>query len=115
MALTWSDSTDDARAALRVIVSDPVHEPDALRSAQVMSSLLSDLLPDRPRAVGLLVAAVQARLPAALRGHAERGMDAAAAVRPTASAFAARTAFTAAACNWGAGETRDHPGTGRNG
>jgi hypothetical protein len=98
------EHADEARAALGAIVSDPAHGADALSDAQTLSSLLQDLLPDAPREAGLLIAAASAGLPSALREHVAHGMDVGTAIRLTASSFAARTAFTAAACAWVVGE-----------
>ena len=94
----------DARAALRTIVSDPAHGPDALDDTQVTANLLRDLLPDAPRETGLLVAASGAGLGSMLRGHAGRGMDVGTAISLAASALASRTAFAPDACRWAATE-----------
>jgi len=46
------EHADEARAALRAIVSDPAHGPDALGNPQATANLLQDLLPDAPRESG---------------------------------------------------------------
>jgi hypothetical protein len=94
----------EVRDALRTIVSDPQLGVAALSSAQTMSNLLKDLLPDAPRETSVLVAAAEAGLPQILQDHVGQGMDLATASSLTASAFAARTPFTADACNWAVAE-----------
>jgi hypothetical protein len=94
----------EVRDALRTIVSDPQLGVPALSSAQTMSNLLKDLLPDAPRETSVLVAAAEAGLAQILRDHVAQGMDLATASSLTASAFAARTPFTAEACNWAVAE-----------
>jgi hypothetical protein len=98
------DHADDARTALHAIVSDPAHGKDALSSPQTMSNLLQDLLPDAPRETGLLMAAANAGLPAALREHVALGMDVATAIGLVAATLAAKTAFPRPACAWVATE-----------
>lgn len=93
-----------AGVALRAIVSDPEHGPSALDNPQTTANLLGDLLPDAPRESGLLVAAVAAGLPGVLRGHVAHGLDPATAITLAAAGLADRTAFTADACQWVAGE-----------
>jgi hypothetical protein len=94
----------EVRDALRTIVSDPQLGVPALSSAQTMSNLLKDLLPDAPRETSVLVAAAEAGLAQVLLDHVSQGMDIATASSLTASAFAARTPFTADACNWAVAE-----------
>ena len=93
-----------ARAALAAIVADPAHGANALGSAQAMTNLLHDLLPDSPREAGILAAAAQRNVAGTLRGHAAQGLDPEMAVRLAAAAFAASTAFTPPACEWAARE-----------
>ncbi len=56
MAAISFEHADEARAALRAIVSDPAHGPDALgnpqATANLLQDLLQDLLPDAPRESG---------------------------------------------------------------
>jgi hypothetical protein len=52
----------EVRDALQTIVSDPQLGVAALSSAQTMSNLLKDLLPDAPRETSVLVAAAEAGL-----------------------------------------------------
>ncbi len=101
--MTWEHAAE-ARAALNAIVTDPEHGVGALSSAQTMSNLLKDLLPDAPREKSLLVAAAEAGLAGTLRDHVDQGMDADTAIRLTASSFSASTPFTPDACSWVTGE-----------
>ena len=101
--MSWEHAAE-ARAALNAIVSDPEHGVAALSSAQTMSNLLKDLLPDAPREKSMLVAAAEAGLANTLRDHVAQGMDASTAIQLTASSFSATTPFTPEACNWVAGE-----------
>ena len=104
MAAGSREHAGEARAALRAIVSDPEHGASALDNPQTISNLLGDLLPDAPRESGLLVAAASAGLPRALLGHVAQGLDPATAITLAAALLAGRTAFTADACQWVAGE-----------
>jgi len=94
----------EARDALRTIVTDPQLGVAALSSAQTMSNLLKDLLPDAPRETSVLVAAAEAGLAQTLLDHVGQGMDVATASSLAASALAARTPFTTEACNWAVAE-----------
>ncbi len=104
MTSTSWEHQREVRDALRTIVSDPQLGVPALSSAQTMSNLLKDLLPDAPRETSVLVAAAEAGLAQVLLDHVSQGMDIATASSLTASAFAARTPFTADACNWAVAE-----------
>ena len=104
MAGTSFKHAEEARAALRAIVSDPAYGADALASPQTMANLLQDFLPDAPRESGLPVAAASAGLPAMLRGHVAQGMDARTATSLAAASFASLTAFTPDTCEWVAAE-----------
>jgi hypothetical protein len=104
VASTSWEHQQDVRDALRTIVGDPQLGVAALSSAQTMSNLLKDLLPDAPRETSVLVAAAEAGLAQTLRDHVGQGMDVATASALTASAFAARTPFTPEACTWAVGE-----------
>src|SRR6266567_1229881 len=101
--MSWEHAAE-ARAALNAIVSDPQHGVGALSSAQTMSNLLKDLLPDAPREKSILVAAAEAGLANTLRQHVEQGMDPDTAIRLTASSFSSTTPFTPEACSWVTGE-----------
>ena len=101
--LSWEHAAE-ARAALTAIVTDPDHGVAALSSAQTMSNLLKDLLPDAPREKSILVAAAEAGLAGKLREHVDSGMDASSAIRLTASSFSISTPFTPEACSWVTGE-----------
>ncbi len=67
MAAPAFEHADEARAALRAIVSDPAHGPAALDNPQTTANLLQDYLPDAPREAGLLprLPALAFRLPCA--------------------------------------------------
>lgn len=104
MAGTSWEHQSEVRDALQTIVSDPQLGAATLSSAQTMSNLLKDLLPDAPRETSVLVAAAEAGLAQALLDHVGQGMDIGTASSLTASAFSARTPFTADACRWVVGE-----------
>src|SRR6266568_7279862 len=91
--MSWEHAAE-ARAALNAIVTDPQHGVGALSSAQTMSNLLKDLLPDAPREKSILVAAAEAGLAGTLRQHVDQGMDPDTAIRLTASSFSSTTPFT---------------------
>lgn len=84
--------------ALRAIVSDPAYGSDALANPRILAGLLGDLLPDAPRESGLLLAAAEKDVPAALRDHVRHGMDIGTAISLTASSLAASTAFGPEVC-----------------
>src|SRR6266516_433141 len=115
MAETPWEHAAEARAALNAIVSDPQHGVGALSSAQTMSNLLKDLLPDAPREKSILVAAAEAGLAVTLREHVADGMDPATAVRLTASTFSTTTPYPPAACDWAAIEIAIAMGIGKDG
>ena len=104
MTSTSWEHQREVRDALRTIVTDPQLGTAALSSAQTMSNLLKDLLPDAPRETSVLVAAAEAGLAQTLLDHVGQGMDVVTASSLAASAFAARTPFTTDACNWAVGE-----------
>jgi hypothetical protein len=101
--MSWEHAAE-ARAALNAIVTDPQHGVGALSSAQTMSNLLKDLLPDAPREKSILVAAAEAGLADTLRQHVGQGMDPDTAIRLTSSSFSSTTPFTPEACSWVTGE-----------
>ena len=101
--MSWEHAAE-ARAALNAIVADPDHGVAALSSAQTMSNLLKDLLPDAPREKTLLVAAAEADLAGKLREHVGLGMDPQTAVRLAASSFSDSNPFTPDVCAWVASE-----------
>ncbi len=101
--MSWEHASE-ARAALNAIVTDPEHGVAALSSAQTMSNLLKDLLPDAPREKSILVAAAEAGLANTLRQHVDQGMDPDTAIRLTSSSFSSTTPFTPEACGWVTGE-----------
>src|SRR5579875_910980 len=94
------EHSDQARAALQAIVTDPQHGVAALSSSQTMANLLKDLLPDAPREKSILVAAAEAGLAGTLRDHVAQGMDPATAIRLAAASFSASTPYPPEACAW---------------
>jgi hypothetical protein len=102
MAAAPLEHADQARLALRTIVSE--HGPEMLSRPGTLSNLLADLLPDSPRIARILVAAAQDHVADELREHTAAGMDAATALRLTATMFADATMFPANACAWVVGE-----------
>jgi hypothetical protein len=109
---TWEHAVE-ARAALRAIVTDPDHGVAALTSAQTMSNLLKDLLPDAPREKSLLVAAAEAGLASKLREHVEQGLDPSSAIRLAASSLSNSVPFTPEACTWVTNEIAAAIGIGK--
>src|SRR5258706_8215148 len=97
--MSWEHAAE-ARAALNAIITDPEHGVAALSSAQTMSNLLKDLLPDAPGEKSILLAAAEAGLANTLRQHVDQGMDPNTAIRLTASSFSPTTPFTPEACTW---------------
>jgi len=97
--MSWEHAAE-ARQALNAIVTDPQYGVAALSSAQTMSNLLKDLLPDAPREKSILVAAAEAGLADTLRQHIGQGMDPNTAMRLTASSLSSTTPFTPEACTW---------------
>src|SRR5258708_4261327 len=106
--MSWEHAAE-ARAALSAIVADPDHGVAALSSAQTMSTLLKDLLPDAPREKSILVAAAEAGLADTLRQHVGQGMDPNTAIKLTASSFSSTTPFTPEACAWVTSEITTAP------
>lgn len=99
----WGAS-DEARRALRAIVSDPAYGVAALSSSQIMANLLKDLLPDAPREVSILVAAAEADVASNLRDRVSQGMDVGTACAVVAGSFAATTPYRPEACSWAVSE-----------
>ena len=97
--LTW-EHEKEARAALNRMMSDPARGFEVLTNAQMMSNLLKDYRPAVPWEKQILVAAAEAGLALALRGHVLRRMDPDIAIRSTASSFSASTNFTPEASTW---------------
>src|ERR1700733_11281731 len=97
------DPRGEALSALRVIAADPQYGTEALSSAQLMTNLLKDMLPDAQREANVLITAAGAGVPAALQGYLAQGMDAGTATQLAAGALAERTALTAEACGWATG------------
>ena len=100
MASAPWDPRGEALNALRTIASDPQYGAEALASAQMMTNLLKDMLPDAPREANVLITAAGAGVPTALQGYLAQGMDVGTATQLAAGTLAERTALTADACAW---------------
>src|SRR5580704_19361989 len=100
MASAPWDPRGEALNALRTIAADPQYGAAALASAQMMTNLLKDMLPDAPREANVLITAAGAGVPTALQGYLAQGMDVATATQMAAGVLADRTALTADACAW---------------
>ena len=100
MASAPWDPRGEALTALRAIAADPQYGAEALSSAQMMTNLLKDMLPDAPREANVLITAAGAGVPTALQGYLAQGMDAGTATQLAAGVLADRTALTADACAW---------------
>jgi hypothetical protein len=100
MASAPWDPRGEALNALRTIAADPQYGAAALSSAQMMTNLLKDMLPDAPREANVLITAAGAGVPTALQGYLAQGMDVGTATQLAAGTLAERTALTADACAW---------------
>ena len=100
MASAPWDPRGEALNALRTIAADPRYGAEALASAQMMTNLLKDMLPDAPREANVLITAAGAGVPTALQGYLGQGMDVGTATQLAAGTLAERTALTADACSW---------------
>jgi hypothetical protein len=100
MASAPWDPRGEALNALRTIAADPQYGAAALSSAQMMTNLLKDMLPDAPREANVLITAAGAGVPTALQGYLAQGMDVGTATQMAAGILADRTALTADACAW---------------
>jgi hypothetical protein len=100
MASAPWDPRGEALNALRTIAADPQYGAEALASAQMMTNLLKDMLPDAPREANVLITAAGAGVPTALQGYLAQGMDVGTATQLAAGTLADRTALTADACAW---------------
>jgi hypothetical protein len=100
MASAPWDPRGEALNALRTIAADPRYGAEALASAQIMTNLLKDMLPDAPREANVLITAAGAGVPTALQGYLAQGMDVGTATQLAAGTLAERTALTADACAW---------------
>jgi hypothetical protein len=94
------DPRGEAQNALRTIAADPQYGAEALSSAQMLTNLLKDMLPDAPREANVLITAAGAGVPTALQGYLAQGMDVGTATQLAAGTLAERTALTADACAW---------------
>jgi len=101
---TFWDPHGEARAALRVIVSDPHYGVPALSNPQIVFNLVKDLLPDAPREANVLIAAAEARVAGLLVDYTRQGMDPGTAAHLVTAYFAHRTSLTPDACNWAVSE-----------
>ena len=97
------DPHGEAQNALRAIAADPRYGAEALSSAQMMTNLLKDMLPDAPRETSVLIAAAEVDVPAILQRHVAQGMGVGTASQLAAGTLADRTALTADACAWATG------------
>ena len=104
MTGTFWDPHGEARAALRVIVSDPHYGVPALSNPQIVFNLVKDLLPDAPREANVLIAAAEARVAGLLVDYTRQGMDPGTAAHLVTAYFAHRTSLTPDACNWAVSE-----------
>ncbi|MDP9074216.1 MAG: NPCBM/NEW2 domain-containing protein [Actinomycetota bacterium] len=95
------DNLDEAQRALQAAVES--HGAQVLSNAGPIKSLLTDLLPDSPRAVSLMVAAAEAGVASDLQDHVERNVDPDTAVRLVADALGKRRALDRDGCIWVAG------------
>ncbi len=100
MASAPWDPRGEALNALRTIAADPQYGAEALSSAQMLTNLLKDMLPDAPREANVLITAAGAGVPTALQGYLAQGMDVGTATQLAAGTLAERTALTADACAW---------------
>src|SRR5260370_29318808 len=100
MASAPWDPRGEALNALRTIAADPQYGAEALASAQMMTNLLKDMLPDAPREANVLITAAGAGVPTAVQGYLAEDMDVGPATQLAAGALAERTALTADACAW---------------
>ena len=100
MASAPWDPRGEALNALRTIAADPRYGAEALASAQMMTNLLKDMLPDAPREANVLITAAGAGVPTALQGYLAQGMDVGTATQLAAGTLAERTALTSDACAW---------------
>jgi hypothetical protein len=104
MAGTSLPHSDEARAALHAIVTNPEYGEAALSSGPSTANLLKDLLPDAPKETAVLVAAAENGIATKLREFARQGMDTDTAVHLAASSMAESTAMLPEACEWAAAE-----------
>src|SRR5260370_38247849 len=100
MASAPWDPRGEALNALRTIAADPQYGAEALASAQMMTNLLKDMLPDAPREANVLITAAGAGVPTALQGNLAQGMDVGTATHLAAGALAGRAARAADAGAW---------------
>jgi hypothetical protein len=100
MASAPWDPRGEALNALRTIAADPQYGAEALSSAQMLTNLLKDMLPDAPREANVLITAAGAGVPTALQGYLAQGMDVGTATQLAAGTLADRTALTSDACAW---------------
>ncbi|HET9893784.1 MAG TPA: hypothetical protein VFQ44_02510 [Streptosporangiaceae bacterium] len=94
------EHANEVRDALSFIMTDPALGPGSLTNARAAANLLQDLLPDAPREMSLLLAAIAAKVPGTLQEHVANGMAGDIAVSLVAASLASKTAFTPEACQW---------------
>jgi hypothetical protein len=101
----WSfDHVAEARAALRMIVSDSAYGAAALSNVRIMSDLLPRLLGGAPLERSVLVTAASEDLPDTMLKHVSEGMDVNTAIRLAAHSLAAISQVPLGACYWVAAE-----------
>src|SRR5260370_27124740 len=94
MASAPWDPRGEALNALRTIAADPQYGAEALASAQMLTNLLKDMLPDAPREANVLITAAGTGVATPLQGDLAQGMDVGTATHLAARALAGRTALT---------------------
>src|SRR5580700_12120199 len=96
---TW-DADGEASSALRTILAD--YGEVGLSSEQLMTSVLTDLMPETPREASVLVYAAKTDLAGALRQRSDQGLSPQAVVAQVAALLEDRTGLAADACTWAA-------------
>jgi hypothetical protein len=104
MASASWEHQNEAREALRFIVSDPGYGAPALSNPATMASLLKDLLPDAPREKSVLIAASEAGVAGILSDHVSQGMDLTTASALTIRSFTEKTGYPEEVGAWVVGE-----------
>jgi hypothetical protein len=95
----WSfEHIAEARAALRMIVSDSAYGAAALSNVRIMSDLLPRLLGGAPLERSLLVTAASESLPSTMLERVSEGMDVGTAIRLGAHSLAAISHVPLGAC-----------------
>lgn len=98
MSIPTLDPDGQAREALASAVTS--FGPRILSNPQMLENVFTDLLPDAPREVSILVAAAQVDVAAMLQDRIAQHMDPDTAVRLTSSALGERRGLDGVACLW---------------